>query len=181
MALASIKNNYIFLLLVRNVTCLDIWNAKRCLEQCPYCSDTVVWKSHKLLCPKRKNDTSKDPPETQYYRILVRVHKTSSSRMVELGWSKTFLQLVLDMIAAKELDGEQEPFAEVAYWPKMKKFFIDCLPPNLKKLAADKKFGGKSIRRMVIKRIIDEGEPDMGKKLNNIGTSKDVAFKVSLT
>ena len=49
----------------------------------------------------------------------------------------------------------------------MKKFFIECLPQELKNIAASPKFGGKSIRRMVIKRIIDEqDEQNMELKLN---------------
>ena len=42
-------------------------------------------------------------------------------------------------------------------------------------------FLGKTIRRMVIKRIIDKGGNDIERKLNVIGTSTEVAFKVSAT
>ena len=67
---------------VRNITCQDIWQAKRCLVQCPYCSDTVIWKSHKFVCEERKTskDTSMDLPEKEFFRIHVRLHKTMSSR-----------------------------------------------------------------------------------------------------
>ena len=61
-----------------------------------------------MVCPKRKeSDGSKDLSDKEFYRILVRLHKTRSSRRIELIWSKEFRAIVLNMISANGMEGDQ--------------------------------------------------------------------------
>ena len=84
-----------------------------------------------------------------------------------------FRQVVLDYIEANELKKNDQPFKDVGYWQKMKKFFWKCVSPQLRH-DAEQQFGTKEIRRAVVQRIIDEGGSE--KKLRTIGTSKEVAY-----
>ena len=98
---------------------------------------------------------------------LLTIFSRSVAKM-ELIWSKSFRQMVLNIISSRGLKSTQQPFEKVGYWPVMAKLFWK-FTGNSWYEQTEGKFTGREIRRYAIKKILDEGGPDMEMKLRNLG------------
>lgn len=76
--------------------------------------------------------------------------------------------MVLNIISSRGLKSNQQPFEKVAYWPILQKMFWKFTGNSWYEQTGGK-FTGREIRRYAIKKILDEGGPDMEMKLRNLG------------
>ena len=164
---------------VRNLSVRDIRTAKRVLSKCPFCDEMVVYRDHKSYCKEREtallNGVLDNFEDTERWRILVRVHKTSSKGKIEHQWSQQFYQMVITWLGEKGFKQNDQPFEKAAEWRILKGILGKIVDRQLMD-RTNGKLGLNDFRRLANKKIIDSGV-DVEIKLRNIGTSKDTALK----
>ena len=166
-----IRGNGIRLDVVRNLTVHDIRSSQPVLVRCTFCNEMVCYEDHRAHCKQREiamKEGKKDTAEkSSQYRIQIHNHKTGNVSGIELVWSDTFYQIVINWISTFGLNKSDKPFLLHAEWRKLSSLLRKLVDPEIFALTKGN-LGLKDFRRLAVKKILESGK-EVEIKLRTIG------------